>query len=71
LTAGEARTYRWRRAFTSYEWAGMVGTFSDHQRLGPARLAALQHALRRIVQQHGGTVEACCGTYVWSARKVT
>lgn len=70
LTAGEARTYRWRRVFTPYEWAGMVATFSDHQRLGPVRLTTLQHALRRIIQQHGGTVEAECGTYLWSAHKV-
>lgn len=70
LTPGETRTYQWRRSFTAYEWAGMVATFSDHLELGPARLAALQHGLRRIVQQHGGTVEAHCGTYLWSARKV-
>jgi hypothetical protein len=48
----------------------MVATFSDHQQLGPARLATLQHALRRIVQPHGGTVEAHCGTYMWPAHKV-
>jgi hypothetical protein len=47
------------------------GTFSDHQELGPARLAALPHALRRIIQQQGGTLEAHGGTYLWSARKVT
>jgi SAM-dependent methyltransferase len=71
LTAGEPRTYRWRRVFTAYEWAGMVATFSDHQELSPARLAALQHLLRRIIQQEGGTVEAHGGTYAWFAAKVT
>jgi hypothetical protein len=49
----------------------MVATFSDHQELSPARLAALQHLLRRIIQQEGGTVEAHGGTYAWFAAKVT
>ncbi|CAN7399336.1 methyltransferase domain-containing protein [Terrabacter sp. LjRoot27] len=68
LTPGETRTYRWVREFDGADWTGMVGTFSDHQRLGPDRLAALQRDLWRIIDEHDGLVVARGGTYVWSAR---
>jgi SAM-dependent methyltransferase len=70
LTTGETRTYRWVREFDATDWTGMVATFSDHQRLGPDRLTALQQALRQVIDQHGGLIAAQGGTYVWSARKL-
>jgi SAM-dependent methyltransferase len=70
LTPGETRTYRWVREFDGMDWTGMLGTFSDHQRLGPDRLSALQQALRHIIDEHGGLIAAQGGTYVWSARKL-
>ena len=70
LTPGETRTYRWVREFDANEWTGMVGTFSDHQRLGREHLTALQLALRGIIDQHGGVISARGGTYVWAARKL-
>ena len=71
LSAGETRTYRWVREFEGVDWTGMLGTFSDHQRLGKERLSALQRAVRRIIERHGGVIVAQGGTYVWSARKVS
>ena len=70
LTPGEARTYRWVREFDAMDWTGMLGTFSDHQRLGGERLTALQQAVRRIIDQRGGLIAAQGGTYLWSARKL-
>jgi len=70
LTPGETRTYRWVREFDAADWTGMLGTFSDHQRLGRERLTALQQALCRIIDQQGGAITARGGTYVWSARKL-
>ena len=35
-----------------------------------ARLAALQKAVGRIIDRHGGVIHARCGTHVWSARKL-
>jgi hypothetical protein len=52
------------------EWTGMLGTLSDHQRLGPGRLAALQQAVRRVIDGRGGLIAAQGGTYMWSARKL-
>lgn len=71
LTPGGTRTYRWVREFDAMDWTGMLGTFSDHQRLGEERLTALQQAVRRIIDQHGGVITAQGGTYVWSARKLS
>lgn len=71
LSPGETHTYRWVREFEGTDWTGMLGTFSDHQRLGEERLTALQHAVRRIINRHGGLIAAQGGTYVWSARKVS
>lgn len=70
LSPGETRSYKWVRDFDARDWTGMLGTFSDHQRLGPERLAALQAAVRRIIDQRGGMITAQGGTYVWSARKL-
>jgi SAM-dependent methyltransferase len=70
LTPGETRTYRWVREFDATEWAGMLGTFSDHQRLDRERLVALQQTLGRIIDQHGGLITARGGTYLWWARKL-
>lgn len=51
------------RTLTADEWIGMVSTFSDHQRLGEGRLAALQDALGRAIEAVGGTVRTRGGTY--------
>ena len=64
------RTYRWDRAVDADGWAGLVATFSDHQRLGPDRLAALQRALHAAIAERGGLVHARCGTYVLTAHRV-
>jgi SAM-dependent methyltransferase len=71
LSPGETRTYRWVREFDARDWPGMLGTFSDHQRLGEERLTGLQQAVRRIIDRHGGQIAARGGTYVWSARKLS
>ena len=70
LSPGETRSYRWVREFDAVDWTGMLGTLSDHQRLGRERLTALQRAVRRIIDERGGLIAAQGGTYVWSARKL-
>jgi len=47
----------------------MVTTFSDHQRLEPERLTALQRALTDAIATLGGTIHARCGTYVRLLRR--
>lgn len=71
LSPVETRTYRWVREFDARDWTRMLGTFSDHQRLGEERLTALHHAVHRIIDRRGGLITAHGGTYVWSARKVS
>jgi SAM-dependent methyltransferase len=63
FTAGEAKTYHWKRALSADEWIGMAATFSDHQRLAPESLAALRKALHRTIEDLGGTVHAHGSTY--------
>lgn len=70
FSAPETRTYAWTRTLSAGEWVGMVTTFSDHQRLGPERLAALQRALGAALEAVGGAVHARGGTYVRLARRV-
>ena len=70
FTPGERRTYRWPRELSADEWVAMLATFSDHRRLGQARLQGLQDALRVAVDVSGGTVRSLCGTYVWLSRRV-
>jgi SAM-dependent methyltransferase len=70
FTLVETKTYRWSRALDADEWVGMVTTFSDHQRLEPQQLAALQEALRDAIAALGGTVHVTCGTFVRLARRI-
>ncbi len=65
----ETRTYEWSRTLTADEWVGMVTTFSDHQRLAPERLGALQQALWAAIETLGGTVHTRGGTYLRLARR--
>jgi hypothetical protein len=59
----ETITYRWKRDMTADEWVGLIATFSDHQRLGVARLAALQEAVRQQIDSAGGRIQVHGGTY--------
>ena len=62
-----SRRYRWARRFGAEEWAGLVGTFSDHLALGPHRVAALQTALIDVIHRRGGIVDVRGGTYLVDA----
>jgi SAM-dependent methyltransferase len=64
------RIYRWPRTLDADEWTAMLGTFSDHARLGEPRLPDLQLALRKAIERAGGGVRSRCGTCVWMARRV-
>jgi SAM-dependent methyltransferase len=67
FTPGERRTYRWPRELSADEWVTMLATFSDHRRLGEARLQALQDALREAIDAEGLSTETpprlSCGTH--------
>lgn len=65
----QTKTYRWPRILDADQWAGLLGTFSDHTALGPAQLTSLQQALRAVIADSGGFVRAQCGTHLWLARK--
>jgi SAM-dependent methyltransferase len=59
----ETVTYRWTREMTADDWVGLIATFSDHQRLGPARLVALQRAVRQVIERAGVSLPVHGGTY--------
>ena len=63
------RSYPWERRLTTDEWVGAAATVSDHQRLGPARLAALLRALRTAIDGLGGVIRARQQTYVLLNRR--
>lgn len=70
FTTAPPRTYRWQRRMAFAQWAGLVTTFGDHRRLGPARLGRLTSALRDAIQRHGGVVDVAGGTYLLLAERV-
>ncbi|HVV51266.1 MAG TPA: class I SAM-dependent methyltransferase [Polyangia bacterium] len=65
----EDRRYPWSRTLDAEAWIGMVTTFSDHQRLEPDRLLALQQALAEAIAGVGGAIEVDCVTYARLARR--
>jgi SAM-dependent methyltransferase len=58
------RDYSFQLTHTAAEWAGLVGTHSDHLLLGPERLRALASALRETIEDMGGTVTMPAGTHL-------
>jgi SAM-dependent methyltransferase len=64
FSRAQTRTYEWSRTLSAQEWVGMATTFSDHQRLGPQRLATLQQQLMAAIEKLGGIVYTRGGTYV-------
>jgi SAM-dependent methyltransferase len=70
FTPFESSTYQWERTLTADEWVGRASTYSNHQRLEPARLAALQQALRNTINNLGGIVHLSAGIQVEQARRL-
>jgi SAM-dependent methyltransferase len=70
FAAVEVKTYRRQRTLTADAWVALVTTFSDHQRLEPERLAAVQQALRATIGTFGGTIRVHSATLVRLARRV-
>ncbi|GAA4573264.1 class I SAM-dependent methyltransferase [Planotetraspora kaengkrachanensis] len=66
----ETRKYRWEATLSADEWVGLVATYSDHQRLGSERLAAVQRALREVIEDLGGVIRSHGETYVLFARRL-
>jgi len=69
FAAVETRTYRWDRTLAAREWAELMATVSDHQRLGPERLAALHRGVRLAIEALGGVVHSRGETYTRLARR--
>ncbi len=65
----ETRVYPAERTLTADGWVSLLATVSDHQRLEPGRLSALQQGIRETIEGLGGSVHARCGTYLWLARR--
>lgn len=70
FTEAELWTYPWHSTMTTEDWVGRAATISDHQRLGPARLAVLLDALRATIDGLGGVVHPRHETYVLLNRRV-
>jgi hypothetical protein len=66
----ETRIYGWERTLTACEWAELMATVSDHQRLEPERLAALQRGARAAIEALGGAVHSRGETHAWFVRRV-
>jgi SAM-dependent methyltransferase len=67
----ETRKYCWEDTLSADEWAGLVATYSDHQRLGPERLTVLQDALHAAIENLGGAVRSHGETYALLARRAS
>jgi SAM-dependent methyltransferase len=65
----EPTTYVCDRTLDATAWVQMMSTMSDHQRLGPERLAALGEAITSAINDLGGTVQISGGTFVSIARR--
>ncbi len=65
----EKRIYAFERTLTAEAWANLLATVSNHQRLGPERLAVLQQAIREAIEGVGGCVRSRCTTHLWLARR--
>jgi SAM-dependent methyltransferase len=66
----EQRAYQAERTYSAEEWVGLMATVSDHQRLGPERLAALLDPVQATIEnKFAGVVQSHCGTYVLLARR--
>lgn len=65
----QTRTYRWERVVTAEEWIAGIATVSDHQRLGPNRLAPLLRELRQAIERLGGTIRAHNEAHLMLARR--
>jgi SAM-dependent methyltransferase len=64
----EVRRYRWQRSFTREEWTGLIGTYSDHVRLGPDREAALLAGVGAVIDALGGSMDVSYRTSAILAR---
>jgi SAM-dependent methyltransferase len=64
----ETSTYSWERTYSADDWVELAATYSSHQRLEPARLAALQAELHAAIESFGGTVVAHRTTFVSRSR---
>jgi SAM-dependent methyltransferase len=67
FTSIESKYYPAERTLSGAEWANLLATVSDHQRLGQPRLANLQQAICKTIDGLGGLVQATCGTRGWLA----
>ncbi len=71
FTAPELRVHEEPASLTADEWVALVATFSDHQRLDPATLAAVQAEVHAaITAMTGGVLETSCRTLAVLAERV-
>lgn len=63
------KTYSWERVYSSEEWVSLVSTHSDHLRLPPGELAALQRELHATIERLGGRLHTRGGTYAVFGRR--
>jgi SAM-dependent methyltransferase len=50
----ERRTFTWERTYTTAEWLDQLPTHSDHNALGPERLASILTDLGHAIEARGG-----------------
>ena len=61
--------YRWQRVFTAEEYVGLQQTQSNHRLLPADRRAALLAAIRREIEDHGGSFPVDYVTLLHVARR--
>jgi SAM-dependent methyltransferase len=63
------RVVTWEQTYTTDEWVTMLGTQSDHRILPDEQRTRLHAAVGRVVDEHGGRVDAIYDTNCYLARR--
>ena len=64
----EQRAYRWSDVRAAASYVRLLGTHSNHRMLPAERRAALQDAVARAIEAHGGAIEISYVTELFAAR---
>jgi trans-aconitate methyltransferase len=65
----EQRDFVWTQRYTTDEYVKLLGTHSNHRMLGDERRDGLHHAVREVLDAHGGTVEVVYDVELYLARR--
>jgi cyclopropane fatty-acyl-phospholipid synthase-like methyltransferase len=63
------RKFTWHTSYTSAEWIRMLGTHSDHRMLPDAVREQLHTGIGRVIDEHGGRLEATYDVMLYLATR--